>query len=243
MRRSDESRPDVSRPSLLSAAQQAEADRNKILTHLEGGAAGKWSQGRTAVVVGIGLLALAAAGGAWLGVDQGQAGKQAVPAFAVAAVPAPAAAPAHAAATIHDEQAPVLATAPQQPRPTLDEMLNASPASGTNANVLSNALEAPSAAEPAAPKAGGPASKNTASKQKPVRKPGPPTHESDSDVALLAALLVHAQANSPTRAGTLAQLKQCGKMNVFEAEQCRLRVCDASLVPGCDAADKASSAR
>jgi hypothetical protein len=231
----------VSRPSLLSAAQQAEADRNRILTNLEGSAAGKPSRGRTALVAGIGLLALAAAGGAWFGADTMQAANQAGPASTpvatvLATAPAPADVLAPAAATIHDEQAP-------QHRPTLDDMLNSRPetAPGTTANVLSNALEAPSKAKPAAPKAGNTASKNTASKEKPLRKPAPPKQESDSDVALLAALLVHTQANMPTRASALAQLKQCGKMSAPEAEQCRVRVCDARQVPGCDASATAPS--
>ena len=54
----------------------------------------------------------------------------------------------------------------------------------------------------------------------------PAQSEPDSDVALLAALVAHTQANSPEANGTTqTRLKQCKPMKNADAEQCRAQVC------------------
>ncbi|MDZ5636135.1 hypothetical protein [Janthinobacterium sp. GMG1] len=227
----------------MTQAQQAEADRNRILTTLEGGSTGssaKARRGSLALRGGMGAVAallLLLAAGVWLGQRGERAGDDAAPlSLPVAtAVPAVVAAPP-AVASIHDE-APPGAAAPQQ---SLSEMLDAgatattATAAARNAraahpdDVLSKALETPSpppaAAKPVA-KAPRPAAKKPTAKgpaATPVRR------AEDSDIALLSALLAHAQAApapKKTASGLRAQLQQCAALKRDAAVACRARAC------------------
>ena len=77
MQRQDEGRK-AGRPSLLTPAQQAEAERNRILTTLESGrgagkSAGQRERRRPSwLVVGLGALALLVAAGVWVTRDASQ---------------------------------------------------------------------------------------------------------------------------------------------------------------------------
>lgn len=257
MQRKDDS-PKPSRPSLLTPAQQEEADRNRILSTLESGAAGNPAakrRGRSPlawVILGVGGLALLAAFGIWftreaahdeLLASIAESSKD-VPPPAPAAVTTPPptadvsadevlATPA-SAATINDEHAAQQAPEKQQ---SLSEMLNAGgevPPKPTR-DVLSKALETPSA---------GAAHKSV---PKPIAKPKPkpavkdakklPTEppnsvEQENDIALLSALVAHAQAeeraNAPKKAklSLKEQLAQCKKFTKNKAAQCRERICE-----------------
>lgn len=151
--------PKSSRPSLLTPAQQAEAERNRILSTLESsGTAQKGTTGRPAWRWGaLAAAVLALGAGAFYATQQdGDAPTvaRAVPVAPLAPLaPAPAAvagvpaAAAPATATIED-QAP--AADPAKPRQSLSDMLGDTPAAAPapTKNVLSQALEAP-AAKPA----------------------------------------------------------------------------------------------
>ncbi len=250
MRSNDDSPRPSTRPSLLTPAQQAEADRNRILNHLEGGRRpvpvphdGRRT-GRLAIwggMVACALLLLAT--GAWLG--QHETAAQAEPALASMApapeVPAVAAVPATAAASIREEEQQAL---PQQ---SLSEMLGAgmpvpAPVPGPR-DVLSKALESPqkSAPRPASP----PQKKPPAKALKPADPAKPAaTPEQESDVALLAALVSHSQAGTaPVKAPSSlqAQLHQCSKLKPAAADSCRQRTCAGRTgKPQCKAARAAA---
>ncbi|WP_152598639.1 hypothetical protein [Janthinobacterium sp. RA13] len=237
MRTHDDSPRLPARPSLLTQAQQAEADRNRILTTLEGGNTGspvRARRGSLALRGGMGAVAallLLLAAGIWLGQRGERAGDDAAPLPLPAATAAPAAvAPPPAVASIHDE-------APQQ---SLSEMLDAgatataATAAAGNAraahpdDVLSKALETPSP-PPAAVK---PAVKapRPAAKKPPVKGPAatPARRAEDSDVALLSALLAHTQAApvpKKTASGLRTQLQQCAALKRDAAVACRARAC------------------
>ncbi|MCC7601137.1 hypothetical protein IGS61_26860 [Janthinobacterium sp. FW305-129] len=248
MQSNDDSRRPSTRPSLLTPAQQAEADRSRILNHLEGGRRpapvphegrriGRWA-------VWVGMLAgamLLLATGAWLG--QGETAAQAEPALSSTA-PAPetpAAAPVTAAASIREEEQQAL---PQQ---SLSEMLDADLPAPVSApvpsarDVLSKALERP---QKSAPKAA-PPKKPTAKPLKPAAPAKPATTpEQENDVALLAALVSHAQAAKPpkkTPSSLQAQLQQCSKLKPAAADSCRQRTCAGRVdKPLCKAAKAAA---
>lgn len=245
MRTHDDSPRLPARPSLLTQAQQAEADRNRILTTLEGGNTGspvRARRGSLALRGGMGAVAallLLLAAGVWLGQRGERAGDDAAPAAPLplpAATAAPAAVAPPAVASIHDE-APSGAVAPQQ---SLSEMLDAgatataATAAAGNAraahpdDVLSKALETPSP-PPAAVK---PAVKapRPAAKKPPVKGPAatPARRAEDSDVALLSALLAHTQAApvpKKTASGLRTQLQQCATLKRDAAVACRARAC------------------
>lgn len=264
MQRKDES-PKSSRPSLLTPAQQEEADRNRILSTLESGSsagkpgakpAAKRGRSRLAwAAVGVGVLALAAGVGTWLTRETAQgevmasvaAASKDVPAqpAPAAAAPAPAApaevsadevlASAAPAAVINDDRAAQQAPEKQQ---SLSEMLNAGgePAPKAGHDVLSKALETPSksAAKPVAKPKPKPAVKET------KKAPSAPatTPEEESDIALLSALVAHAQAAE--RADTAKkpklslkeQLAQCKKFSKAKAAQCHERICEGRSKTG-----------
>jgi hypothetical protein len=201
---------------------------------------GKRSLGRAALVASIGVLVLAGAGAAWFGADDAMLTvKHAGTVADAVAAPAESEPPAVLVATINDEVLAAERSDATQRRPTLDEMLNASaePAPGPTGNVLSDALEAPAAASsaPAPRKAA-----NAALKERERRKlrAAQKAQAPDSDVALLAALLAHSQESTAAAASTLRRLKQCDKLSASKAEQCRLRVCDGSQGPACDASTR-----
>lgn len=246
MRTHDDSPRLPARPSLLTQAQQAEADRNRILTTLEGGNTGSSARSRRgrlslrkSMGAGAALLLLVAAG-VWLGQrgeragdDDGLAAPVALP--VATAAPAIVEAPP-AAASIHDE-APSGAAVPQQ---SLSDMLDAgaaatvATAAASNASaahpgdVLSKALETPSppaAAAKQVARAARPTAKKTPAK---VPAATPARRTEDSDIALLSALLAHAQAApapKKTAAGLRAQLRQCAALKRDAAVACHARAC------------------
>ncbi|MGK5058592.1 hypothetical protein ACQ4WY_16775 [Janthinobacterium sp. LB2P49] len=244
MRTHDDSPRLPVRPSLLTQTQQVEADRNRILTTLEGGNIGssaKARRGSLALRGGMGAAAallLLLAAGVWLGQRGERAGDDdalAAPLSLPVATTAPAAVEAPSAvASIRDE-------APQQ---SLSEMLDAgaaataATAAARNASaahpgdVLSKALETPS--PPAA--ASKPVSKQVAkaprpaAKKPPAKGPAatPARRAEDSDIALLSALLAHAQAApapKKTASGLRAQLQHCATLKPDAALACRARAC------------------
>ena len=243
MQSNDDSPRPSTRPSLLTPAQQAEADRSRILSHLEGGRrpAPAPHDGRRASrwPVWAGMLAgamLLLATGAWLG--QRETAAVAEPVSAGTA-PAPetavvAAAPVIAAASIREEEQQSL------PRQSLSVMLDADlpaaapvpaavPASVPGSReVLSKALESPqkSAAKPVR----APQKKPPVKPLKPADREARPaaTPEQESDVALLAALVSHAQAGAPpgqAPSSLQIQLQQCSKLKPAAADRCRQRTC------------------
>ncbi|CAM3222181.1 hypothetical protein [Janthinobacterium lividum] len=231
----DSPRPST-RPSLLTPAQQAEADRSRILNHLEGGKrpapvplggrrASRWP-------VWGGMLAgalLLLATGAWLGQRETAAVEDPVlrSTAPAAETPAAATAPVTAAASIREEEQP------PPPRQSLSEMLGAdlpapvpAPVPGPR-DVLSKALESPQKSAPKPARA--PQKKPPAKPLKPADKAKPAaTPEQESDVALLAALVSHAQAGTPPKkapSSLQAQLQQCSKLKPAAADSCRQRTC------------------
>ena len=117
------------------------------------------------------------------------------------------------------------------------------PAAKPSPDVLSKALETPSAGAPAAAK----------SAAKPVQRPKPKptpketkkapaepatTPEQESDIALLSALVAHAQAAEKAetakkpRLSLKEQLAQCKKFGKTKAAECRARVCEGRTKTG-----------
>jgi hypothetical protein len=258
LRRSDKNQAGATRPSLLSPAQQAEADRNRILTNLEGGPGAGGKPGRRAgrrmalwAGTGIGVLAVVAAAvwtssnntAGWGATGLDSNATLANSRTADASLPETPASPL--AATIHDEPVPASGTGAHGP-------------ASLGGNALGTALETPSAATAPAPAKparvsqarpdGKTGKTKTAPKAapsavgkleaKPKSKP-----EVDSDVTLLAALMTHAPAKPEERkiaVSTKTQLQACKQMNVSSLEQCLMRVC-ATLGKGeaeCRAAEK-----
>ncbi len=218
----DDNRRSAGRPSLLTPTQQADAERNRILSNLEGGKiAVKPAPKRGLLLwagIGLGALALIGAGVAW--VADGEAGDAATPEVVAADPPAAAkpreAAPADAfaslpVAAIHDEAG--AAPAKQQ---SLKEMLSAAPAAApkSGTEVLSKALESPPAAKPHADvlskalesKPAGKARAESSAKSAPASK---------KDVAQARIERKHAaaQAKAKAKAKALAKAKAQDKTN------------------------------
>lgn len=265
MQRKDES-PKPSRPSLLTPAQQEEADRNRILSALEsGGGAGKPAvkRNRSRVVwagLGVGALALAVGLGTWVTRETAHsevmasvaAASKEVPPAPAAPAPAPAAAgevsadevlaSAAPAAIINEDRAAQQAPVKQE---SLSEMLNAGgePAVKPGHDVLSKALETPSAGAPApaksAPKpAPKPKPKPAAKETKKAPSEPATTPEQENDIALLSALVAHtqaaerAEAPKKPRLSLKEQLAQCKKLGKTKAAECRERVCEGRTKTG-----------
>lgn len=187
------------------------------------------------------VLLLAA--GAWLGQRESAAVAEPVLAGMVPAAetPAVAAAPVVAAASIREEEQP-------PPRQSLSEMLDADlpapvPVSASvpgSRDVLSKALEGPQKSAPRPARA--PQKKTPAAPHKSAGREARPaaTPEQESDVALLAALVSHAQAGTPPRQtppSLQVQLQQCSKLKPAAAESCRQRTCAGHTgKPPCKAA-------
>ncbi len=156
----------AARPSLLTPNQQADLERNRILSNLEGGKiAAVEPSPRTGTRLwaglGLGALALVAAGAAWFAGGDSAADEMAKPAVAAplaakAAQPMLAPLPAApATAAIHDDAVAASTAASPQKQESLHAMLNApaasaAPAPKTGADVLSKALESSSAPKAAA---------------------------------------------------------------------------------------------
>lgn len=261
MQRKDDS-PKPSRPSLLTPAQQEEADRNRILSTLESGGAGKPAvkrRGRARwawAALGVGGLALLAAFGLWFTKEAAHDELLASIAESSKDVPPPSApvapqqaatvppagevsadevlASAAPAATINDEH-------PAQPAPekqqSLSEMLNAGgvAAPKPTPDVLSKALETPSAgaAHKSAPKpVAKPKPKPVVKEAKKLPTEPPNSVEQENDIALLSALVAHAQATEQAstpkkpKLSLKEQLAQCKKFSKSKAAQCRERICE-----------------
>lgn len=244
MQSSEDCRTGARMPSLLTPAQQAEADRNRILTKLEHGKAHAQpvqSRSRTLAWSATGAIALALIGGAafWMSGDR-QAAPQAAAVLAAASVaptraeplaargaepePAPAepapAEPASAAA-IHDEPASPAAASRAPP---------AAEAAKPAPDDLRNALEEDSTAEKT------PVHKSTSSSAKATPKAAPKAAPRtnparlapDNDVALLSALVAHTQAASAASDSTRAlrnELKACSRLKGNKARDCREEAC------------------
>lgn len=209
------------RPSLLTPAQQAEADRNRILTKLEHGKAnpglGTRGRGRGLVWGSAGLLALILAGGAWYGMSGDPASTAVAPARLAAnnvpparpAVP-PELPPAPAAATIQDE-----------PPPAVSPM-----SSAVDAPALASAPGKPAAAETVKKHAAAkPAEKpvRMAAKAKPVAPRKADMHgETDTDVMILSALVAHTQPSH----GLQRELDECNRLKGSKATECRAEACE-----------------
>lgn len=162
--------PKGGRPSLLSAEQQAEADRHRILSSLDA----KPAAAKTAAplppsrnarlrwgAAGIGVIALAAGALAWNSAETedkpalaSAAPSKPIAPAAASAVPASAAAAASVPAAAEPEvsTAAILNDAPEAKLPSMKEMLSAPPAAGkaapADAGALAQALEQPSPAAP-----------------------------------------------------------------------------------------------
>jgi hypothetical protein len=250
----------------LTPAQQEEADRNRILSTLESGSgAGKPAakRGRSRLAwagLGVALLGMVVGIGAYVTRENAHnevmtsvaaASKDLppapVPAAAASAAPAEVSADevlasAAPAAVINDDRAAQQAPVKQE---SLSEMLNAGgePAAKPGHDVLSKALETPSAGAPAPAK----------SAAKPVPKPKPKpaakevkkapsepatTPEQESDIALLSALVAHAQAADRAEApkkprlSLKEQLAQCKKFGKTKAAECRERICEGRTKTG-----------
>lgn len=255
MRSNDDSPRPSTRPSLLTPAQQAEADRSRILSHLEGGRkpAPVPNEGKRSRLAAWGGMAAGAllllATGAWLGQRETVAEEAPLLATTVPAPPAPAADTVSAAASIREEEQPA------RPQQSLSEMLGADlpvpvpvpvpapvPVHGTR-DVLSKALETPQKSAPKPARA--PQKKPLAKPLKPAEPAKPAvTPEQESDVALLAALVSHGQAGTaPKKApppSLQAQLQQCSKLKPAAADSCRQRTCAGRTnKPQCKAAKAA----
>jgi hypothetical protein len=214
---SDERGARPGKPSLLTPAQQAEADRNRILTKLEHGradvAGAKGSRNRILAWGGVSVAAVAllTGGGLWL---FGERTAEVPHQVSYAVTPAPAVAPSSpspagvdagaSAAVIHDEV----------PGAVTPVVALAAPAQPVAATAAGGPLDAAPAPKP------GPADLKAAlengsvdAKSKPARLAGSPTRPSgktrpstesrrhavaaeqqDSDVALLSALVAHTHA-------------------------------------------------
>lgn len=249
MQSSEEPRKGAGRPSLLTPAQQAEADRNRILTKLEHGKtevpASSRKRGRAVLWGATGALALALAGGAAfnMGGDEPHAAQSApvvlaaasvAPARATNSAPAEVAVPA---ATIHDEPVPAAAKpAPDDLRKALEEGTAGKQAAVAKSEKparddLRDALEEGTAVKKApAPK---PAVRVVKAPAKPALKsapaarkaPAPTSH--DSDVALLSALVAHSQPArvSESNRALKRELAQCRRMTGRKARDCREEAC------------------
>jgi hypothetical protein len=248
---SEESSKRSARPSLLTPAQQAEADRNRILTKLEHGKAqppAAASKPRRPLAWGAaGLLALAAIGGGafWTAGDQPEAAPTVLAAAAVAPVRAVEPEPVPAAA-IHDEPAAAKSThddlrnaleegavAAKKPESTLAKAMPDDLRSALEEGTAIKKTPAPKPAAAATKVAAKPAVKPAT---KPAVKPAPkpPVRKTparaapDSDVALLSALVAHTQATRGNNEGSRAlrnELKACRRLSGAKARDCREEAC------------------
>jgi hypothetical protein len=214
------------RPSLLSPGEQAAAERQGILSSLDGmPAQARAAQGprprSRGLAWGCAAIGAIVAGGAWFllgGRDEPRA-----PAVAVAAV---ADAPRVAPVT------PVAMPAPAAPAPAVLRDEPAAP-EVPMANPLAE-MAAPAAPEHPKPRAVKAEKKDVHAKsahrkaheaaQEKRTKPRA-EREPDSDVVLLAALMSHMEPVN-RKATPAQQLEACRRYNAAGEEQCRARVCE-----------------
>jgi hypothetical protein len=231
---SEERSKGSSRPSLLTPAQQAEADRNRILTKLEHGNANPPAATRSRAPIAwgaAGALALALVGGGayWMGSDQ-PAAPTAVAAASVPPVPVRTAAPAtpsiEPAAAIHEEPAPLVLAGPA---PTVETAAKPGPDDLRSALEEGTTVKKAPAPKPAASPVKKPPKPVAKPEKKPVakaapRKAAPP----DSDLTLLSALVAHTQARRAPDDGLRAlrkELKACTRLKGTKARDCREEAC------------------
>lgn len=248
------------RPSLISSAPQAEPERQRILSSLDGkpatpNAAAPAGKPVALVWGGVAIGALAIAAGLYslLGDTAGEPAPTLIAAAPVAATPVstppapapvsvPVAAPVAAepvpapstAATLHD-------TADAAASNPLADMAPPPPKTSAKKDHLTQALEKPSKDKAREHK--------VAENKKPVvKKPREkaPTQAvpkpADNDVTLLAALMAHMEPRGK-KATPAEQLKICKQYNAAGEQQCRARLCatDARKEPECKPAKTASN--
>ena len=252
MQHSDERPQSSARPSLLSAEQQAEADRHRILSGLDGepegtGAGAKQSRRAklTWLAAGVALVAIVAGSAVWLS-GEGEkvivrAGMAPLPSAAAPAV-ALASEPPMVAETEEVSSATILDDAPlvaakSDTKSSDDELGKLLPPQAA-APVPVAVKAAPkkrvavAKAAPVKPVAKRHAHTAMANKVAPALTKKPIVHpkavvQTDSDVALLAALVAHSKATQPKHpVGIAVKLQQCKALGtVAEGEQCRARLC------------------
>jgi hypothetical protein len=235
---SEERSKGSSRPSLLTPAQQAEADRNRILTKLEHGNANPPAATRSRAPIAwgaAGVLALALVGGGayWMGGGQ-TAAPTAVAAASVLPGPVRTAAPATPpieppaapAAAIRDEPPPLVIASPAPvvetaAKPGPDDLRSALEEGTTVKKAPAPKLAASPVKKP--PKPVAKPEKKSVAKAAP-RKAAPP----DSDLTLLSALVAHTQARRAPDDGLRAlrkELKACTRLKGTKARDCREEAC------------------
>ena len=233
----DDSRPDVRRPSLLSADQRAAADANSILSQLDGKAGasrGASAPDRSRWWAGLGAVAVAVLGGvalAWFyqaPVRHATETRLAEAAAPVVPVAVRAPEPAPVAATIV-ETAPVI-DAPGAGEQSLQQALAGSDTAKDDLVKLLDKPQQPPPAKAAPKKKPEPARKAAPklaqAKPKPAKKKTEPAV--DSDVALLAALLAHSKTTRALEAEQAA-FRRCAALPTrSEAQRCRTRLCEGS---------------
>ncbi|RFP17670.1 hypothetical protein D0T25_13020 [Duganella sp. BJB488] len=270
MQRQDDRPSKGGRPSLLSSEQQAEAERQRILSTLDSKptaaapakAAGKRSGLLVWGAAGAGVLAVVGGTLIWM---SNTPDEDSLPP-AVAAAPAATDAPVTAAppgpaesdvstAAILEEAAPSSRPADGK-LPSLKEMLTAPAKPASGRDELKQALERPQAKPQHIAKAEHKPERKA--EHKPERKPDnaklaqkAPAKEKekgkqDSDVTLITALMAHLQTRGPVKKTSTPadQLKTCKQYNAAGEEQCRARLCaaDAKKEPECKAAPAAKTA-
>jgi hypothetical protein len=248
------------RPSLLSSEQQAEADRHRILSGLDSKSeattgAKRARRGKlTWVAAGVAVLAIGAGSAVWLA---GEGEKEivlagtaplpstAAPAAALASEPPvvpPEPEEVSTAAILEDTPPGAAKAAPAADKKPADDELSKllEPPAGAPAHVaahaapkkpvvVAKAAHAKAAAKPHTQTAMTMNVEPVLKKKKPVAHPKAFV-QTDSDVALLAALVAHSKATQPKRpTGIGAKLLQCKTLgSVAEAEQCRAHLCAGS---------------
>lgn len=212
----------VSRPSLLSSAEQAEAERSRILSTLESGSASTRGAARPGagrrlwIGVGVAVLLVAAGVGIWWAQDSDvsqpvlaeQERDVVVTQLSAATVgttdgAAGAAPAASTAATILDDGEAQPAPAGHDALQAMLERPGQAPSPAHSDDLLSQALEAPAGlAAAGAVAATGAVKAAPKPRPKPKARPAPkaepaepaPTPEQENDVVLLSALMAHATA-------------------------------------------------
>ena len=252
MQHSDERPQSSARPSLLSSEQQAEADRQRILSGLDGkpeGAGAAAEQARRAkltwLAAGAALVAIVAGSAVWLSgedeIEIVRAGmaplpSAAAPAVALASEPPMVAEAEVVSSAIIVDDAPAIAA--KSDDKAADEAMSKLLAPKAAAPVPVAAKAAPkkrvavAKAAPVNPVAKRRAHTAMAKNFAPTLKKKPVVHpkavvQTDSDVALLAALVAHSKATQPKHpVGIAGKLQQCKTLgSVAQAEQCRARLC------------------
>lgn len=262
MQRQDDRPSKGGRPSLLSSDQQAEAERQRILSTLDSKPAAPAAAAQAPAkragglikwgAVGVGVVAVIGGALAWM---SNTPDEDSIPLAVVAAPVKPAAAasaPAEAevsTAAILEETAPTTPPADEK-LPSLKEMLTAPAKPKTGHEELRQALERPQAKAPQLAQAERkpehkhehkaerkPEHKTDKLAQKAAPAKDKAAGKPDNDVTLITALMAHLQARPPVKktSSPADQLKTCKQYNAAGEEQCRARLCaaEAKKEPEC----------